>query len=462
MKTQSYGGRNTKPSSRGTTGHSGMFGAIVSLAHMGFAFAMLASTVLYVGAVKAGRRYKEMSAERVAARDMANAKRAVEEEVAAQRAATAAAAQEASASMAANAQRKASAATAESVVKREAPSPSRLNDVADEVPAKVIRRTTVDHPATKGAAYWARRPDPAVAFQHETVKIEGKMILFSVYTEDAQISAIRRTEARTRRPLAPYLRSTAAGEKTAFSLAEAIAFTRREFAAAKRESDRKKATRAAQQPMSKDTPAAADQPAASVETTAPREDPPVDGPPPGYGETPTWMDAPCFDEVDARRSSAPSPAQSQQQTQSKPQAQPAQQGGQAAARPQVRREPPPPPADAQARSGWVEGEVSYRGQKRYVGTVISLGLTLQTPKEGPQFEIFAIDIRTAEGEERQFRGYQLADFATQQHVRVGDTISLKRGVRIDTLRKAGGETKKKHVNHYDVHVTARGATGRRK
>ncbi|WP_321935589.1 hypothetical protein [Paraburkholderia sp. J8-2] len=443
MKTQTFGRYGRRPAH-----NAGLFAMLAAFLKLCFVAVKLTWAVLYFVTVKSGREYSKLSAKVAAARDVANAKRAVEAEVAAQRT-TAATAKEAPA---------ASAPKAERTVKREASSPSKLNDATDEAPAKVIRRASADHPSTMGKGYWARRDERSVAFQHHTEEIAGKKVLFSVYVEDGQISEIRRMHlGHPRVTLAPYMRSTAAGEKTAFSLTEAIAFTGREFANAKATRTRKKATSAAEKQTANGAAKATDQPAAPVQKAATQGDPSMYEPASQYEHAPMWMDVPCAEELDAQKASTATRAQSQRESRPQPQQAQASRTREPAPAPQrVPREAPAPAGATTVDGGWVEEEISYRGQKRHEGVVLRHGTTLQKPEKGEPFEIYAIDIRTKNGEELQFRGYQVEEFVKQHFVRAGDTITLKRGFQKAWRTKANGKTEHKTINHYDVHVVKRG------
>jgi hypothetical protein len=115
-----------------------------------------------------------------------------------------------------------------------------------------------------------------------------------------------------------------------------------------------------------------------------------------------------------------------------------------------------PPADARPSggNGIEEGQVNFRGARRVVGKVISLGIIeVKKPAKDP-FQIYAITLRTSGNEEEQFRGYELEKHVASNGVVIGDTISLKRGRQQYWLIRAGVRTEKSR-NIYDFEVLDR-------
>lgn len=307
----------------------------------------------------------------------------------------------------------------EATVRKEA-APSKLKEAVDEPPARVVRRSNSDKAAANTAgeeskpSIWAKKPVMRIADRHAIEKISGTQYRFSVFLAENEIRRIEM--GRVRKPLAAFTRSIAASEKVPFTLEEAVEYTRRELAAARRRGPSRK---------TEAQPAA--QPAQTEQNTAPQQEQPSPAPVPAAGpsmedDVPHWADIPCFEELDAQapsRGPAPEPARGPEPARA------------AAPRPQqpIRRDPPPPPADARpsGTSGVEEGPVDFRGARRLVGKVIDLGvIEVKKPRKDP-FQIYAITLRTSGGEEEQFRGYELEQHVDNNRVAIGDTISLKRG-----------------------------------
>ncbi len=334
----------------------------------------------------------------------------------------------------------------EATVRKEA-APSKLKEAVDEPPARVVRRSTSDRSTAKTAAeeskpsIWEKKPAMRIADRHAVVEISGKQYRFSVFLAENEIQRIE--IGRVRKPLAAFTRSTAASEKVAFTLEEAVEFTRRELAAARRRGPSRKA----------EAPATA-QPAQPDQRSAPQQQQQQPSPASAAGpsmdeDVPHWADIPCFDEMDAQapsRGPAPEPARGPEPARA------------ATPRPQqpVRRDPPPPLADARrsAADGVEEGPVDFRGARRVVGKVIALGvIEVKKPRKDP-FEIYAITVRTNGGEEEQFRGYELEQHVDNNGVVMGDTISLKRGRQQFWVIRNGVRNEKSR-NVYDFQVLDR-------
>ncbi|KAF7956351.1 hypothetical protein AWV80_38810 [Cupriavidus sp. UYMU48A] len=196
----------------------------------------------------------------------------------------------------------------EEAVRREA-APSKLKEAVDEPPARVVRRSTSEKPAAHEAVgeskptIWDTKPAMRIADRHAGVKLSGKQYRFSVYLAENEIQRIEMGQVR--KPLAAFTRSMAASEKVAFTLEEAVEYTRRELAAARRRGPSRK-TEA--QPVAQPAPPARNEaPQQQQPFQAPAADPSMDE------EVPTWVDIPCFEELDAQASTngpAPQPAHS--------------------------------------------------------------------------------------------------------------------------------------------------------
>ncbi|MGF6603321.1 hypothetical protein P3T23_008075 [Paraburkholderia sp. GAS448] len=335
---------------------------------------------------------------------------------------------------------------ADATVRKEA-APSKLKEAVDEPPARVVRRSTFDKSAANMAgeeskpSIWERKPTMRIADRHAVVEISGRQYRFSVYLAENEIQRIE--IGRVRKPLAAFTRSMAANEKVAFTLEEAVEYTRRELAAARRRG-----------PSRKTEGQPAPQPAQPDQYTAPQQRQPSPAPAPAAGplmdeDVPHWADIPCFDEMGAQalsRGPAPEPARGPEPARA------------AAPRPQqpIRRDPPPPPADARpsGANGVEEGPVDFRGARRVVGKVVGLGaIEVKKPKKDP-FEIYAITLRTSGGEEEQFRGYELEQHVDNHRVSIGDTISLKRGRQQFWVIRNGVRNEKTR-NIYDFQVMDR-------
>ncbi|UIF89403.1 hypothetical protein KAF44_29465 (plasmid) [Cupriavidus necator] len=86
--------------------------------------------------------------------------------------------------------------------------------------------------------------------------------------------------------------------------------------------------------------------------------------------------------------------------------------------------------------------------------MISLGvIKLKKPKKDP-FEIYAITLRTKDGDEQQFRGYELEQHVEKNRVAIGDTIGLKRGRQQFWVTRNGIRNEKSR-NIYDFQVVER-------
>ncbi|PNE59671.1 hypothetical protein A8H39_00535 [Paraburkholderia fungorum] len=330
------------------------------------------------------------------------------------------------------------------VVRKEA-APSKLKEAVDEPSARVVRRSTSEKSSGDTAgekskpSIWEKKPAMRIADRHAVVDIASKQYRFSVYLAANEIQRIE--IGRVRKPLAAFTRSTAANEKVAFTLEEAVEYTRRELAAARRRGPSRKTE--AQPPA---------QPAHPDQYTAPKQKQPSPAPAAGSSmdeDVPHWVDIPCFDEMDAQapsRGPAPEAARGPEPARA------------AAPRPQqpIRRDPPPPPADARpsGENGVEEGQVDFRGARRVVGKVIGLGvIEVKKPKKDP-FSIYAITLRTPDGEEEQFRGYELEQHVDNNRVAIGDTISLKRGRQQFWVIRNGVRNEKTR-NIYDFQVMDR-------
>lgn len=340
----------------------------------------------------------------------------------------------------------------EATVRTEA-APSKLREAVDEAPARVVRRSTRNSSTTsddddRAKSIWARAPAMKIADCHAEVDISGKRFRFSVYRTENEIQRVEMGSARKeksgpRKPLAPFTRSTAASERVAFTLEEAIEFTRREIAAARRRGTSRKTEAPTATPQSHPEPQKEQPPQPTAEK------PSMDD---GISH---WVDMPCFEELEAQapsRPQAPAPARPAAPVR------PPEPVRAAAPRPQqpIHREPPPPPA-SQPKSGLngvEEGPPDFRGARRVTGTVVGLGIIeVKKPKKDP-FEIYAITLRTREGDEEQFRGYELEKHVETNSVAVGDTISLKRG-RQQFWQIRNGVRNEKLRNIYDFQVVNR-------
>lgn len=332
----------------------------------------------------------------------------------------------------------------EEVVRREA-APSKLKEAVDEPPARVVRRSTSEKPVAHEAVgeskptIWDTKPAMRIADRHADVKLSGKQYRFSVYLAENEIQRIEMGQVR--KPLAAFTRSMAASEKVAFTLEEAVEYTRRELAAARRRGPGRK-TEA--QPVA--------QTAQPVRNEASQQQQPFPASAAGPSmdeEVPNWMDIPCFEELDAQVPSngpAPEPAHSPEPVSA------------AAPRTQqpIQSDPPPPPAESRpsGENGVEEGPVDFRGARRVVGKVISLGvIEVKQPRKDP-FEIYAITLRTKDGDEQQFRGYELEQHVEKNRVAVGDTIGLKRGRQQFWVIRNGIRNEKSR-NIYDFQVVDR-------
>ena len=328
-------------------------------------------------------------------------------------------------------------------VRRE-PAPSKLKEAVDEPQARVVRRSTSETSAAQAAVeeskptIWDKKPPMRIADRHADVKLFGKQYRFSVYLAENEIQRIEL--GHVRKPLAAFTRSIAASEKVAFTLEEAVEYTRRELAAARRRG-----------PSRKTEAQSVAQPPQPV-SAAPQDPQPF--PAPDLAESideaaPPWASMPCFDELDAQ---APSngpvtiPTTSPERVSA------------AAPRTQqpIQRVPPQPLADASpsGANGVEEGPVDFRGARRVIGKVIGLGvIEVKKPRKDP-FEIYAITVRTKDGDEQQFRGYELEQHVEKNRVAIGDTIGLKRG-RQQFWVIHNGTRNEKSRNIYDFQVVDR-------
>lgn len=332
----------------------------------------------------------------------------------------------------------------EEALRREA-APSKLKEAVDEPPARVVRRSTSDKPAAHVAveeskpSIWDKKPAMRIADRHADVMISKKQYRFSVYLAENEIQRIEMGQVR--KPLAAFTRSMAANERVAFTLEEAVEYTRREIAAARRRG-----------PSRKTEGQAATQPAEPVRTVSQQHPEAFLVPDLGPSSdecAPPWANMPCFEELDAQATGS-SPEMAAPRVPEPVSA--------AAPRPQqpIQRNPPPP---AQVRpsgeNGVEDGPVDFRGARRVVGEVISLGLVDVTkPKQDP-FEIYAITLVTKDGEEHQFRGYELEQHVEKNRVVIGDVVGLKRG-RQKFWQIRSGVRKEKSRNVYDFKVESRG------
>ncbi|VVE33690.1 hypothetical protein [Pandoraea terrigena] len=320
------------------------------------------------------------------------------------------------------------------VVRREA-APSKLKEAVDEPSARVVRRSTSDQSSANVAgdeskpSIWDNKPVMRIADRHLLKEISGRQYRFSSYLAENEIQRIE--NGRIRKPLAAFTRSIAAREKVAFTLEEAVEYTRREIAAARRRGpSRKTETQPTAQPAQPDQYTALQEKQSSPAQEA---GPPMDE------DAPYWADTPCFDEIDAQapsRGPAPEPQPRTQQP--------------------IRRDPPPPPVDVRpsGENGVEEGPVDFRGAHRVVGKVIGFGVVdVKKPKKDP-FQIYAITMRTPSGEEAQFRGYELEQHVEKNRVAIGDTISLKRGRQQFWVTRNGVRNEKTR-NIYEFQVVDR-------
>jgi hypothetical protein len=330
----------------------------------------------------------------------------------------------------------------EEVVRREA-APSKLTEAVDEPPARVFRRSTSEKPAAHAAVeeskptIWDKKPAMRIADRHADVKLSGKQYRFSVYLAENEIQRIGMGQVR--KPLAAFTRSMAASEKVAFTLEEAVEYTRRELAAARRRGPSRK-TEA--QPVA--------QPEQPVQNEAPQQQQPFPAPAAGPSmdeEVPSWMDIPCFEELDAQAPSngpALEPARSPEPVS----------GAAPRIQQPVQRDPPPADARPSGENGVEEGPVDFRGARRVIGKVISLGvIEVKKPRKDP-FEIYAITLRFKDGDEQQFRGYELEQHVEKNRVAIGDTIGLKRGRQQFWVIRNGIRNEKSR-NIYDFQVVDR-------
>lgn len=332
----------------------------------------------------------------------------------------------------------------EEVVRREA-APSKLKEAVDEPQARVIRRSTSEKPTAHAAVeeskptIWDKKPAMRIADRHADVKLSGKQYRFSVYLAENEIQRIEMGQVR--KPLAAFTRSMAASEKVPFTLEEAVEYTRRELAAARRRG-----------PSRKTEAQSVAQPAQPGRNEASQQQPPFTAPDAGPlmdEDAPDWVSMPCFEELEAQAPSngpAPEPARSPE---------PVSAAAQRTQQP-IQRDPPPPPADARpsGENGVEEGPVDFRGARRVVGKVVALGvIEVKKPRKDP-FEIYAITLRTSDGDEEQFRGYELEKHVQDNRVNYGDTVTLKRG-RQQFWVIRNGIRKEKSRNIYDFQVVAR-------
>ncbi|WP_176042948.1 hypothetical protein [Burkholderia stabilis] len=333
---------------------------------------------------------------------------------------------------------------AEATVRTE-PAPSKLKDAADEPPARVIRRSTGERPAAIAAAeaketIWQKKPSFRVADRHAIVDLSGKQYRFSVYLAENEIQRLEL--GRVRKPLSAFTRSMAASEGVAFTLEEAIEFTRKELAAARRRG-----------PVRKTESRTGTQSETTAPTPAQRTEPPSRGPGPVPlvdEDGPNWMDIPCFDELsseasDHRPTSEVSPVPEAESV-AAPRVQPP-----------IQRDPPPPlPASrSTGADGVEEGPVDFRGARRAVGKVVALGVIEVRPEGKKPFQIYAITLKDENSDEQQFRGYELEKHVESNRVAIGDTVSLKRG-RQEVWETRRGVKTLKQRNIYDFQVVARG------
>lgn len=144
------------------------------------------------------------------------------------------------------------------------------------------------------------------------------------------------------------------------------------------------------------------------------------------------MDIPCFDELSSEasnhRPTSEAPPVAEAESVAAPRAQPP-----------IQRDPPPPLPDTRASGGdeLEEGPVDFRGARRAVGKVVTLGEVVVRPEKKKPYQIYAITLKDGNGDEQQFRGYELAQHVENNMVRLGDTISLKRGRQQFWVTRAG-------------------------
>ncbi|WP_321816987.1 MULTISPECIES: hypothetical protein [unclassified Paraburkholderia] len=330
------------------------------------------------------------------------------------------------------------------VTARQEAARSKLSESVDEPQARVVRRSTCSSSISQDGEpplIWSRKPAMKFADSHAEVEISGKRFRFSVYRAENEIQRMemgsaRKDKAGARKPLAPFTRSTAASEKVAFTLEEAIEYTRREIAAVRRRGNSRKTDAPAETPSSHPEPqqAMVQKHPSQPSVVEPTMD---DGVPP-------WAEMPCFEELDVQaphRAPAPEPVAA------------------AVPRTRVRVKPPAPPATQhqhQSRlNGVEEGAPDFHGARRVTGMVVGFGIIeVKKPMKDP-FEIYSITLRTGTGEEEQFRGYELEKHVKSNRVAVGDTISLKRG-RQHFWQIRNGVRKEKLRNIYDFQVVNRG------
>lgn len=327
---------------------------------------------------------------------------------------------------------------------RREPAPSKLKEAVDEPPARVVRRSTSETSAAHVAVeeskptIWDKKPPMRIADRHADVKLSGKQYRFSVYLAENEIQRIEL--GHIRKPLAAFTRGIAASEKVAFTLEEAVEYTRRELAAARRRGPSRK--------TEAQTVAQTEQ---LVQSAAAQEPMPVPAPDlaqPIDEDALPWANIPCFDELDAQApskgpatvpSSSPEPVSAAVPRTQQP----------------IQRDSPPP-ADVRpsGENGVEEGPVDFRGARRVVGKVIGLGvIEVKKPRKDP-FEIYAITVRTKDGDEQQFRGYELEQHVEKNRVAIGDTIGLKRGRQQFWVIRNGIRNEKSR-NIYDFQVVDR-------
>ena len=98
--------------------------------------------------------------------------------------------------------------------------------------------------------------------------------------------------------------------------------------------------------------------------------------------------------------------------------------------------------------------MDFRGARRAIGKVIGLGVSeVKKPRKEP-FQIYAITLRTKDGDEEQFRGYELEQHVENHRVVIGDTIGLKRGRQQFWVTRDGVRNEKSR-NIYDFQVLDR-------
>lgn len=329
-------------------------------------------------------------------------------------------------------------------VRREA-APSKLTEAVDEPPARIVRRSTSENPAAHAAVeepkptIWDKKPAMRIADRHSDVKIGSKRYRFSAYLAENEIHRIEMGQVR--KPLAAFTRSMAASEKVAFTLEEAVEYTRREITAARRRGPSRK--------TEGQTASRSAQPSRSVPQQQPEAYLVPDMGPSIDEDVPPWANMPCFDELGAQGPSNGPAMEPPRNPEPVSAAAPR-------TRQQIQPDSPPPPADVRpsGENGVEEGPVDFRGARRAVGKVISLGVIQhRKPKKEP-FEIYAITLRTKDGDEQQFRGYELEQHVEKNRVAIGDTIGLKRGRQLFWVTRDGIRNEKSR-NIYDFQVLER-------